>query len=156
MAILELEIASEVPAGLDLAPLQRVVAGLNAATGLDLPAGTINLAFTDDAGSRELNVRYSGNDYATDVLSFSYIEDGGEPIAGVIGEMSLSYETAVRQAQAAGTDVATEVALLALHGMLHIAGYDHQTLEQQAALQQLQAELMAGAGLTYREFTWQD
>jgi probable rRNA maturation factor len=155
MAAFELQIAGEIPAGLDVAPLEAVFGALLAS--LDqAPDGIINLAFVDDARIRELNREQAGNDYATDVLSFSYIEDGGEPIDGVVGEMVISTETAARQAEAAGTTLAEEIALLALHGVLHILGHDHQTPEEQAQVQQMQRELMTAAGYPYREFKWED
>jgi probable rRNA maturation factor len=155
MATLELQIVGELPEGLELAPTQAVFAALVSALE-DVPAGTINVALVDDAHIRELNREQAGNDYATDVLSFSYIEDGGEAIEGVIGEMVISLETADRQADAAGTTLAEELALLVLHGALHILGHDHQTAEQQEQLQALQHQLMTAAGLTYREFKWED
>jgi probable rRNA maturation factor len=155
MAALELEII-DVPAGLDLEPTERVFSALVAAEPVKLPEGTINLTLVDDEAIRKLNLDYSGNDYATDVLSFSYIEDGNEPIEGVVGEMAISLETAARQADIAQTTLAEEVALLALHGTLHIAGYDHQTESQQDQIQHLQQQVMATAGYTYREFKWTD
>jgi probable rRNA maturation factor len=105
---------------------------------------------------REMNRTYAGNDYATDVLSFSYIEDGGEPIEGVIGEMAISLETAASQAEAAGMSLDEEVALLGLHGALHIMGFDHQDETDRQVMNGLQSELMEAAGLKYREFAWKD
>jgi probable rRNA maturation factor len=155
MAGLELQITDPVPAGFDAAPLRAVFGALLASLD-EAPDGTINLAFVDDERIRAMNRDQAGNDYATDVLSFSYIEDGGEPIDGVIGEMVISLETAARQAEAAGTALAEEVALLALHGTLHILGHDHQTPEQQDQLQHLQRRLMTAAGYQYREFKWEN
>jgi probable rRNA maturation factor len=150
---LTLELAGEQPAGFDLGPVQRAFAAL-AASELGLPAGQINAAFTDDAHIREVNRQQAGHDYATDVLSFSYIEDGGEAIDGVVGELFVSLETAARQAAAAGISLEEEVALLVLHGCLHILGYDHQTPDEQALVQEWQNKLMTAAGNQYREFVW--
>lgn len=153
---LEVDVVGEVPAGLQLKPLEQVIGSLmTRATELQLPEGTINLAFVDDETIQEMNRDYTGNDYATDVLSFNYLETG-EPIEGVIGEMAISYEMAQRQAEAAGTTLAEEVALLALHGVLHISGLDHQTPAEQEHMQQLQQEIMKQADVTYREFQWKD
>ena len=150
---LELVIVGDVPAAVELEPIKRVVSALLAGVA-ELPDGVINASFVDSAGSRELNLRYSGHDYATDVLSFSYIEDG-EPIDGVIGELAVCKPIAVEQAEVAGTGLSDEVALLVLHGILHIVGYDHQTESEQAAVQKLQHEVMAAAAVTYREFVWE-
>ena len=155
MANLELDIVGDVPAELDLAPTRQVFMALVEHVAA-LPDGTITLALADDERVRQLNRDQAGHDYATDVLSFSYIEDGGQPIDGVVGEMVISLETAARQAQAAGTSLAEEVALLALHGALHIVGYDHQTEAEQTAMQALQRQLMEAGGYHYREFAWQD
>jgi probable rRNA maturation factor len=155
MTELELQITGEVPAGLDLEPAQKVFLALVQALP-ERPGGIVNVAFVDDARGREINREYSGNDYATDVLSFSYIEDGGEPIEDVIGEIAVSYETAERQAKAAGTSLAEEAALLIVHGVLHIMGWDHQSEADQERMQALQKELMTSAGYHYREFKWED
>lgn len=153
--MMELEIVGDVPAGLDLEPTKRVFSALVSGE-IVLPEGVINLVLVDDARIREMNREYSGQDYATDVLSFSYIEDGGEAIEGVIGEMAISLETAGRQAHEAGTSLAEEVALLALHGSLHIAGYDHAEPSERDQMEQWQRDIMAKAGYNYREFAWKD
>ncbi len=152
MAVLELNVIGEWPEGLDLEPMQRVFSALVSAEN-DAPDGQINLAFVDDEEIRSMNRDHAGHDYATDVLSFSYIEDG-EAIGEVLGEMVISLETAERQAEEAGTSLAEEVALLALHGTLHILGYDHQTEVERQAMQTRQRELMTAAGYQYREFRW--
>ncbi len=151
--MIEIDIASEVPANLNVAPMDQLVAVLNKSE-LKLPTGRINLAFMDDDAIQAANREYAGNDYATDVLSFSYIEDGGEAISGTLGDMMISLETANRQASQAKTDLGTEVALLTLHGVLHIVGYDHSELAEREALDALQASLMQAAGLVYRNFAW--
>ena len=153
---LELVLVGDIPAGLDLEPLQRVF-GLAAAstTALKLPYGVINLTFVDDETIRVMNLEYSGHDYATDVLSFNYLESGG-PIEEVIGEMVVGIETAARQAEAAGTSLSEEVALLVLHGTLHIGGYDHQDEASQEHMQRLQREIMEEAGYKFREFQWSE
>jgi probable rRNA maturation factor len=148
-----LNIEGDIPEGLNLEPLQMVFERLAATQEAD---GEINLALVDDQTIREMNRAYAGNDYATDVLSFSYIEDGGEPIEGVIGEMAISLETAARQAEAAEMSLGDEIALLGLHGALHILGYDHQDEADRLLMNGLQGELMAAAGLKYREFEWKD
>lgn len=154
MDSIDLQIIGEVPEHLDLTPLEVVVMELVSRTEqLNLPSGEINLTFVDDVEIQKLNLEYSGNDYATDVLSFSYLESGG-PIENVIGEIAISVETANRQADNANMSLGEEVALLAMHGILHIAGLDHQSEEEQSNLQDIQREIMQEAKLTYREFEW--
>lgn len=153
MKALALEIVGEVPEALSLEPLERAFAKL-VITLPALPSGVINVAFIDDSAMRNLNITYSGNDYATDVLSFDYREDGG-PIGDVIGEIAISYETAAVQAKTAGTDWAAEVALLGVHGVLHLLGYDHSSAESQLIVGGLQEQILSGAGVAYREFKWE-
>lgn len=153
MSSLVLEIVGELPEGLNVDPLQKTFVALLESTS-DLPEGIINLAFVDDDAIQELNRTYSGNDYPTDVLSFDYREAGG-PIGEVIGEIAISSETAARQAHEAKTSLDDEVALLGLHGVLHILGYDHAEEADQEIVQTLQKELLMAAGVNYREFKWE-
>ena len=153
--VIELEIIEGLPEDFDTAPVTGVLAALNEqADQLGLPAGQVNAVFVDDEMIRQVNRDQAGNDYATDVLSFSYIEDG-QAIEGVIGEMLVSLETAQRQADQAGTSLETEVALLILHGILHICGHDHQTDAQRDELEAIQRAIMSISGLTYRDFQWE-
>jgi len=69
---------------------------------------------------RSLNRRFRGKNKATDVLSFP------SQAPGVAGDIAISLEIAARNADALGHDLGTEVKILILHGMLHLAGYDHE------------------------------
>jgi len=89
------------------------------------PDGDMSLAFVGDRTMRRINRDYRGIDHTTDVLSFSYVD---EPHAGgLLGEIFLSPGVAERQAAAAGCPVSEEIARLAVHGLLHVLGYDHDT-----------------------------
>lgn len=150
--MLKLNVTFEKPAKpLGRGELERVVKALQ--TKLKPPAQTINIKVIDQSKVAELNKRYSGQDQATDVLTFNYAEDGagqGQPTADVV----ISAQHIKAQAKTAGTPEATEFALLALHGMLHVLGYDHQNPRQVAEVDDLQAKIMKAAGLTYRDFGW--
>ena len=117
-------------------------------------AAVINLKLVDDARIQDLNKKYAGNDKPTDVLSFNYSEDGGQPVDGELGDIAISYQTAQRQAQEAGTTLETEVTLLLVHGCLHLLGHDHAEASELKRMDQLQAEIMKRLGLTYRNFQW--
>ncbi len=82
--------------------------------------GSLTIALVPDARIRALNRRYRGKDAATDVLSFP----AGEP--GVLGDVVIAVGVARRQAQDAGHALQTELRILALHGLLHLLGYDHE------------------------------
>lgn len=71
---------------------------------------------TTDAELRSLNARFRGKDYATDVLSFPETND-----------LAISYGRAAAQARAFGHSVEEEIAVLMLHGVLHLLGMDHET-----------------------------
>ncbi|HSX14464.1 MAG TPA: rRNA maturation RNase YbeY [Candidatus Saccharimonadales bacterium] len=149
---LKLALSGPLPKGVKKALLEAVITALNA-TAQNLPNGTINLKLVDDSEIRALNKKYSGNDYATDVLSFNYLEDGAEP-GGEIGDMAISRETAERQAAKAGTDLETEIVLLFIHGCLHLIGLDHADSSGRRRMEIIQAGLMHDLGLTYRNFEW--
>jgi probable rRNA maturation factor len=79
--------------------------------------GTVSIALISDAAMRRLNRTYRGRDYSTDVLSFE-----GEP---PLGDIAIALGVARRQAREQGHALATELRILALHGLLHLLGYDH-------------------------------
>jgi probable rRNA maturation factor len=87
-------------------------------------AGTVTLVITGDRRIRSLNRTWRGVDSATDVLSFP-AGDGPAPVRH-LGDLVISRETAARQARTEGHSLATEVRVLALHGLLHLLGYDHE------------------------------
>lgn len=140
------------PRAVDEALLQAVVAEINKNIQLASPA-TVNLGFVSARRMRQLNRDYSGQDEPTDVLSFHYQPPGAlDTPAGVMGDVVINTEAATRQAKTAGTNITSEVALLLTHGLLHLLGYDHQTKEDQVAMDDLQAKVLATLKLTYRRF----
>jgi probable rRNA maturation factor len=151
----DLILAGEAPENADLSRLRDMVEVLTATAPDWLHDGIINLKLVDDAEIQELNKSYSGNDYATDVLSFSYIEDGAAPVDGELGDIAISLEMATRQAAAAGSSVADELATLALHGIMHINGFDHQTDEEKTTMNSVQREILTTAGVQYKDFKWE-
>jgi probable rRNA maturation factor len=82
--------------------------------------GAVTVAVVPDARVRALNHRYRATDAATDVLSFP----AGEP--GELGDVVIATGVAGRQARLAGHSTAVELRVLALHGLLHLLGYDHE------------------------------
>ena len=82
--------------------------------------GTVTVAIVSDARVRALNRQYRRKDKATDVLSFP----SGE--RGYLGDVVIAAGVAARQAREAGHTLATELRVLALHGLLHLLGYDHE------------------------------
>ena len=85
--------------------------------------GHVTVLLTTDAAIRKLNRRFRGKNKATDVLSFPTEGPGSEEIAG---DLAISATTALGQAAGQGHSLSTEIKVLILHGLLHLAGYDHE------------------------------
>jgi len=99
------------------------------------PGAKLSLVLTGDDMVRDLNQKYRGKDKTTDVLAFPLAAKGATfvspPGAAVhLGEVVISYPQASRQAEEAGHTLEKEVALLIIHGVLHVLGYDHQRSDQ--------------------------
>lgn len=88
----------------------------------------VSVLLTDDAEIHELNLDYRGKDKPTDVLAFALDEAGG-PI-GPLGDVIISVERAATQAKSRRSTLAKELELLAVHGTLHLLGYDHAEKEE--------------------------
>lgn len=90
----------------------------------------VSVTLTNDAYIHELNKQYRGKDRPTDVLSFALNEGEepeikGGPAINLLGDIIISLETAVAQAEEYGHSVEREVSFLTVHGMMHLLGYDH-------------------------------
>lgn len=105
-------------------------------------AGAVVVLFADDATVQSLNARYRGKDKPTNVLSFPAPEREGYP-----GDVALAFETCAREAQAAGRALAHHAAHLALHGVLHLNGYDHQEEDEASAMEALETAALAEVGI---------
>ena len=87
----------------------------------------LSLLFVDDEGIRKINRDYLRRDRPTNVIAFSLAEgDFGNVNPGVLGDVVISVETAAREARAAGIAIEDAILYLILHGILHLAGYDHE------------------------------
>ena len=88
----------------------------------------VTIVFVGDNAIRELNRRFRGKDYATDVLSFpSAAEPFETENRSHLGEVVISVQRATAQAQSNRLNFENEVKQLILHGLLHLCGYDHET-----------------------------
>lgn len=102
--------------------------------------GEIALVLTGDRAIRRLNSRYRGKNAPTDVLSFP--GEGGE--AG-LGDVVISVESAARNARGLGRTLPQELDVLALHGLLHVLGYDHES--DDGSMDRLERRLRRRLGL---------
>jgi probable rRNA maturation factor len=105
--------------------------------------GDVSVAIVSDRRMRALNRQFRGNDAATDVLSFPANRTPG--VTPFLGDIVIAAGVATGQARDAGHSVQTEVRVLALHGLLHLLGYDHDTDEGRMA--RIEARLRTKAGL---------
>ena len=114
----------------------------------------VSVSFLNNAQIRELNRDHRGKDIETDVLSFPMGENGVydknmETGASVLGDIVISVEKAVSQAELYGHTLQREIGFLTVHSMLHLLGYDHESGGLAAALmREKEEEVLASLGLT--------
>jgi probable rRNA maturation factor len=102
--------------------------------------GALTIALVPDARVRALNLRYRRQDRPTDVLSFP------ADVPGNLGDVVIASGVARRQAREAGHRLRTELRVLALHGLLHLLGYDHE--RDGGRMARVEARLRRRGGLT--------
>jgi probable rRNA maturation factor len=111
-----------------------------AAAMLSTSGAELAIVLTDDSAIRSLNRRWRGVDAATNVLSFPTRDAGGNP--PLIGDIVLAYETIAREACAQGKPFAHHLAHLAVHGFLHLVGYDHERIKDAAKMENTEREIL--------------
>jgi probable rRNA maturation factor len=117
-----------------------------------LARAEVSVLLTDDAAVHELNFRYRGYDKPTDVLSFAQRDQRtdappppalpGQPL--LLGDVIISVDTAARQAETLGVTLEQELALLTVHGILHLLGYEDETEEGAERMRVREREILAG------------
>jgi probable rRNA maturation factor len=106
--------------------------------------GELAIVLTDDSAIRALNRDWRCKDRATNVLSFRTTEASrarGTP--RLLGDIVIAYETTEREARAENKPFAHHAAHLAVHGFLHLAGYDHAVDDEAAAMERLETAILA-------------
>ena len=104
------------------------------------------IVLVDDCTIQDLNLRYRQKDAPTDVLAFAMecpslqTEDGGPP--RMLGEVVISVETARRQSEERDRTVKKEVAILLIHGILHLVGFDHEEAREERRMKRKERELI--------------
>jgi probable rRNA maturation factor len=126
-------------AGLSEAALGKFLARARRATRL---RGTISVLVTGSRELRRLNHRFRGTNKATDVLSFPAMPGLLRDFAG---DVAISAEIAARNARLFGHTTAEEIRILTLHGLLHLAGYDHE--RDDGEMERMEARLRKSFGL---------
>lgn len=111
-----------------------------------LAGAEVSLSIVDDREMQELNRRYRAVDRTTDVLSFP-LEDEPPKEPCLLGDVIVSAPQAARQAEDYGHSLLREMSFLAVHGTLHLLGYDHETPAGDEEMQRLQEEVLSGLGI---------
>jgi rRNA maturation RNase YbeY len=106
----------------------------------------VSIVLTDDEEIRTLNKAYRGKDRATDVLAFSQVE--GEPVPEgewptPLGDVVISVKMAMRQAEERGHCFDDELELLVVHGILHLLGYEDETVAGVAAMRKREKAIVS-------------
>jgi len=113
------------------------------ATGPAGPSPELTIRVTGDRELRRLNREFLGEDHATDVLSFP----SGDLASGYLGDLALSWPAVGRQAAAFGHAPEVEAALLVVHGLLHLLGWDHATPPEEQEMTRLTLVCLARSGM---------
>lgn len=105
----------------------------------------LSVLLTNDAEQQELNRQWRGKDASTNVLSFPQVEGQGA-VFGLLGDISLAYETVSREAVEQDKTFEAHFAHLLVHGMLHILGFDHESVKEALAMEARETDIMAQLG----------
>ena len=144
VTVIEAEVVKAVRA--DIAPafvrdvVTRAAMVPEVAARLPDDGGAVAVRITSDQEMARLNLAYAGEDHATDVLSFT-------GSGTYVGDIAISWPAVVRQSNEYGHDAETEVALLAVHGLLHLLGWDHATASERREMNRLTRAALRKSGL---------
>lgn len=106
--------------------------------------GELSILLITSDHIRELNARYAGDDYATDVLAFPMLED--EDSSLLLGDVVICPEVADRNAQQMRHSLERELDVLLVHGTLHLLGYDHQGADDRDEMDRRLRDVLASFG----------
>lgn len=122
------------------------------------PAAGVSILLTDDARIQTLNREFRNKDKPTNVLSFPSVvlhpeelsvlkDDAGAGMPVLLGDIALSYDTIVREAEAEGKTPAAHTAHMIVHAVLHLLGYDHILEDQAEIMETREVEVLASLGI---------
>lgn len=134
-----IHILNETGRRIQLQPIRRAVLAALKRHGAE--GATVSVLLTDDAAIRDLNKRFRGIDESTDVLSFPSLET--DPL----GDIAIAVPYAEKQAQVRGVAIIEELGYLAIHGTLHLLGFDDEAEIDRAQMIRMMNEAAVDAGL---------
>jgi probable rRNA maturation factor len=110
-------------------------------------SGTLAVMLTDDASIRTMNAQWRGIDKPTNVLSFPAGEWPAGPGEAHLGDIAIAYETVAAESAAENKAFADHLAHLAVHGYLHLVGFDHETDAEAVRMENLETRILSGLGI---------
>lgn len=120
-------------------------------TEADVGEAELAVMLTDDAGIRTLNSNWRGIDKPTNVLSFPALQPEGarhdDDIPRMLGDIAIAYETTRREADAEDKPFDHHLSHLAVHGFLHLVGYDHENDDEAEIMERLERDILAQLGI---------
>ena len=133
------------------AVIQRAVAAAAEIVNADTGEAEIAVMLTDDVGIRTLNSNWRGIDKPTNVLSFPALQPTAarrpEDAPRMLGDIAIAYQTMRKEADDEGKPFDHHLSHLAVHGFLHLIGYDHETDDHAEAMEALEREVLAQLGI---------
>ncbi|MGP4067693.1 rRNA maturation RNase YbeY [Halobacillus sp. B29] len=133
--------------------IQRIIRFAGDKEGVQ-PDAEVSISFVDNNEIQEINRNYRQKDQPTDVISFAMQEEGegetkilSEDLPLMLGDIVISLDKAKEQAEDYGHSLDRELGFLALHGFLHLLGYDHVNEEEEKAMFNRQEEILHEFGL---------
>jgi probable rRNA maturation factor len=131
--------------------IQRAIAAAAEDVDDDVGEAEIAVMLTDDPGIRTLNSNWRGIDKPTNVLSFPALQPEGARKPGdaprMLGDIAIAYETTRREADAEGKPFEHHLSHLAIHGFLHLIGYDHENDADAEEMESLETEILEQLGI---------
>ncbi|MCK1710243.1 MULTISPECIES: rRNA maturation RNase YbeY [unclassified Bradyrhizobium] len=131
--------------------IQRAVAAAAESVDEDVAEAEVAVMLTDDAGIRTLNSNWRGLDKPTNVLSFPALQPEGARKQGdaprMLGDIAIAYETMRREADEEQKPFDHHLSHLAVHGFLHLVGYDHENDDDAEEMEALETQILAHLGI---------
>ena len=129
------------------ATVRRALEEAASAIGANLRNHALAVLLTDDAALRALNAQWRGIDKPTNVLSFPAAKMRGDASPKSLGDIAIAYETAAHEAADEDKPFAHHLSHLAVHGFLHLMGYDHEKDSDAETMEQLERIILARLGV---------
>jgi probable rRNA maturation factor len=129
------------------AAVQRALSEAAIAIGANFKDRVLAVLLTDDVAMRRLNAQWRNIDKPTNVLSFPPAANQQAGAVKSLGDIAIAYQTAAREAGEEGKPLADHLAHLAVHGFLHLLGYDHDSDAAAEQMEQLERVILARLGV---------